>query len=371
MSRQDIVTKDYMEDTSVFADVFNHLIYKGEKVIDPKKLRTLDTAEISVPYGADGSGVPIQKFRDKLKVLAAMEDDEAAYLLLGLENQSEVHYAMPVKAMVYDGLQYAGQVERAAKSHREAAKQQAAATREVRRGTDDENAGEFRQNGKEKKLSAGEYLTGFYKEDRLIPVITLVLHFGTEPWDGPKSLHEMLAVQDEELLKLIPDYRINLISPSAMTEEEIGRFRTSLREVMLYIKYAKDKKKLKALLESDERFQTMDLKAARVINAVTGSRIKFHIGKEEKDVGWAIDEIVEEKVEERLEERVKVRLAEQMERINEQLEEKKEEMRRESREESLRTSIHALMKNLGWTAVQAMTALDIPAIDMEKYMKKL
>ena len=36
MGRKDIITKEYMEDTEVFADVFNHMIYKGEKVIDPK-----------------------------------------------------------------------------------------------------------------------------------------------------------------------------------------------------------------------------------------------------------------------------------------------------------------------------------------------
>ena len=31
MGRKDIITKEYMEDTEVFADVFNHMIYKGEK----------------------------------------------------------------------------------------------------------------------------------------------------------------------------------------------------------------------------------------------------------------------------------------------------------------------------------------------------
>ena len=30
MGRKDIITKEYMEDTEVFADVFNHMIYKGE-----------------------------------------------------------------------------------------------------------------------------------------------------------------------------------------------------------------------------------------------------------------------------------------------------------------------------------------------------
>ena len=44
MGRKDIITKEYMEDTEVFADVFNHMIYQGEKVIDPKNLKELDTA---------------------------------------------------------------------------------------------------------------------------------------------------------------------------------------------------------------------------------------------------------------------------------------------------------------------------------------
>ena len=36
----------------------------------------------------------------------------------GAENQAEIHYAMPVKSNLYDALEYAGQVEEAAKSHR-------------------------------------------------------------------------------------------------------------------------------------------------------------------------------------------------------------------------------------------------------------
>ena len=46
MGRKDVITKEYMEDTEVFADVFNHMIYKGEKVIDPKNLKELDTANV-------------------------------------------------------------------------------------------------------------------------------------------------------------------------------------------------------------------------------------------------------------------------------------------------------------------------------------
>lgn len=58
MGRKDIITKEYMEDTEVFADVFNHMIYKGEKVIDPKNLRELDAANVIIPYGADSWDAP-------------------------------------------------------------------------------------------------------------------------------------------------------------------------------------------------------------------------------------------------------------------------------------------------------------------------
>ena len=64
MGKKDIITKEYMEDTEVFADVFNHMIYKGEKIIDPKNLKELDTTNVVIPYGADGADVPYQKYRD-------------------------------------------------------------------------------------------------------------------------------------------------------------------------------------------------------------------------------------------------------------------------------------------------------------------
>ena len=54
---------------------------------------------------------------------------------------------------------------------------------------------------------------------------------------GPMSIHEMLSDVKAELLPFIPDYRINLIAPADMSEASLDKFNTSLREVLLYIKY--------------------------------------------------------------------------------------------------------------------------------------
>ena len=50
-----------------------------------------------------------------------------------------------------------------------------------------------------------------------------------------------LSVQNQTLLSYIPDYKINVIAPFEMSDKEINQFSTNLREVMLYLKYSKDK----------------------------------------------------------------------------------------------------------------------------------
>lgn len=75
MGTKDTITKDYMADNRIFADVFNHLLYKGKNIIDPGSLQPLDTTALTVPYGAEKSEVPIQKFRDEFKSLTAMKDN--------------------------------------------------------------------------------------------------------------------------------------------------------------------------------------------------------------------------------------------------------------------------------------------------------
>ena len=275
MGQKDITTKDYMKENTVFADAFNKFIYKGEQVIKPENLKPLDTDLTGIPYGADGAGVPTQRYRDVLKSATAMEDDSKVYLLLAVEAQSEMHYAMPVRNMVYDALQYAAQVEEAARSHREARK-----------------AGDPKEVAK--KPERGEYLSGFYREDRLIPVITLVMYFSSGEWDGPMSLHEMLAVQEPEILSLVSDYKLNLIAPGSMSDEEIDQFQTSLREVMLFIKHSKDRAKLNEMVQKDDRFKNMDRSAARVVSSVTGVEFKEDEEEEKVDMCQALREMMEE-----------------------------------------------------------------------------
>ena len=85
----------------------------------------------------------------------------------------------------------------------------------------------------------------------------------------------MLSVQDPEILSLVPDYRINLFSPAEIKDEELDKLQSNLKEVMLFIKYSKDKRKLKELTTQSPGFRSLELKAARVIDSITGINLRF------------------------------------------------------------------------------------------------
>ncbi len=280
--KADTITKDYVKDAGVFADIFNYYIYGGRQVILPEQLTERDSMKIALPYGADGAVVPVQKFRDVQKLYAAMTDGKMEYVLYGAENQAEIHYAMPVKNNLYDALEYAGQVEEAAKSHR----------KEMKRKREQ---GETSAEEGGKTPGAGEFLSGFWMEDRLIPSITVTIFFGSEEWNGPLSLFEMMDVSDPDVLACMDDYHVRLIAPVQMTDEEIMKFQSSLREVMLFIKYSKDKENLSRVLAANEkRFREVERRAADVIEVITNSGIKYDEEDEVVNVCQAIQEMRKE-----------------------------------------------------------------------------
>lgn len=271
MSKKDTVTKAFMRENTVFADAFNYLIFNGKKVIQPERLQELDTTELVqlIAKGKNNKNESVQKYRDILKAAVIMEDENADYLLLGIENQTEIHYAMPVRNMIYDALQYGNQVAAIAA-----------------------------QNVKEKKApTRAEFLSGFYKADKLRPVITLVLHFGADPWDGATSLHEMMYFPLEEMRTFIQDYKIHLIDPAALKPDELEKFSTSLREVLGCIKYSKDKEKLSSFIRNNTRM-TLEINAARVIQAITNITLDLSEEVEEVDMCKAIDDMMQDSREE-------------------------------------------------------------------------
>ena len=233
----------------------------------------MDITEIALPTNIENtqdikSHASVQQYRDILKSASIKTHQSVVYVLLGIENQTNVHYAMPVRNMIYDALQYGRQVTEIASAHKHA---------------------------HTAKISRAEYLSGFYKTDKLIPVITLVLYFNTNAWDGPLSLFDMMDsdIQKHDYAKYIQNYHLHLIEPSKISDEDLNKFDSSLREVLGCIKYAKDKNKLADFIHNNPRMN-IDISAARVIGAITNTPIHFQKGDEQIDMCQAIEEMIQD-----------------------------------------------------------------------------
>ena len=118
--------------------------------------------------------------------------------------------------------------------------------------------------------------------------MTLVIQFNDMSWDGPMSLHEMFEEQDEKILRLVPDYSINLISPKAMTDEDFTKFHSTLGEVLSFIKYRKDPDKLQEMLDKRPGFHSMGRDEVDVLNACVNAGLVMEESEVSLDVCEAI-----------------------------------------------------------------------------------
>lgn len=108
------------------------------------------------------------------------------------------------------------------------------------------------------------------------------------------GLHDMMEIEDPELLSYIPDYRINLISPYSISDISLDQFHTSLQEVLLFIKYSKDKNRLRKIVAADPHFLSVDRKAGQVIKILTGSDFEIREEEEKIDMCKALEDLKEE-----------------------------------------------------------------------------
>ena len=219
--------------------------------MQPDELIDQDPAELTLPYGDDGNVIAVQKFRDLLKGYIAKEYRGRIYAILGVESQAHIHYAMPVKVMLYDIMNYAAQISAIKKKHR---------------------------NNRQEDETSEEFLSGFHKEDRLVPVITVTIYWGEKDWDGPRTLEEMIAPVDEKMSRFIPKYELPLITPKEIKDYKM--FHTEIGQVMEMLRVSGNKQIMTDLLANNPLFEKMSRDAAVICNELLGLELKI----EDKEV---------------------------------------------------------------------------------------
>lgn len=178
MAEKDITEKLLEDYNDVFADIVNVLLFSGKNIVNENDL---ESGTVHSMYKADGKIHELE--RDVAKY---WKQGKVRIALCGLENQTAIDPTMPMRILNYDGQSY-----------------------------------------------RAELLKDKGKRDKFVPVITLVLYFGTNRWIKPKTLYECLELKDE-LKPFVNDYKINLFEIAFLSDETAKMFKSDFRFVVDY-----------------------------------------------------------------------------------------------------------------------------------------
>lgn len=174
MGGKDITEKVLEDHNDVFADIINGLLFAGEQRVLPE---ALENTGIHSQYKAEDEKVH-ELERDVAKY---WKEREVQLAICGIENQSTIEKNMPFRIIGYDGAAYRSQLQ---------------------------------QNRK-----------------KILPVVTIVLYFGTDRrWRSDKNIKSLLEIP-AGLDEYVSDYQIKVFEVAWLSEEQISHFRSDFRIV--------------------------------------------------------------------------------------------------------------------------------------------
>jgi hypothetical protein len=127
-------------------------MFGGKVEIQPSQVYS-DDSRYTSKVGRRGTAEYRSRYRDILKEVNGVH----IRLIVGVEIQSYIDYAMPVRVMNYDSVEYSRQIAA------------------------------IRQENKQKNPGKVQ-LSSLTKSDRLMPALTLVLYISQDEWDAAESI---------------------------------------------------------------------------------------------------------------------------------------------------------------------------------------
>lgn len=252
MAKKAAAVKQWIGNRRRFANLFNAKIFDGVQIIKPEDLEPIEGETHILIQTKEGKKQEIHRYRDVTMRWKGQMD----LMILACENQDKIHYAMPVRTMIYDGLSYVQQLKLMWDLHDE-------------------------------KTTGDEFLSKFCKDDKICPVVTLVFYFGEQEWDASLDLYGMFDIEEilranDNLKKYIPNYTINLIDAERL--ENLAVFQKDLQVIFGLLKCRKDKQKLKRYVEENkEFFKNVDVDTGMVIGAFMNSNSIINEIKKQKE----------------------------------------------------------------------------------------
>lgn len=120
-------------------------------------------------------------------------------------------------------------------------------------------------------LKGDEFLSGFAKEDKLIPVTAICIYLGEAPWDGPRCLKDILDLEGlpQEICERIADYPLNLLEVN--TFSDIEQLHSDLRFIFGFLQRRNNGAALKSYVAENENvFQNHETGECNMCKAING-----------------------------------------------------------------------------------------------------
>ena len=163
-TRKDETFKSFWNQNDRFASLLNTVLFEDKDMIRPEELSDSNDGESAETPG-------------EMNTVVKKTGHGAEFVLTGIKDPRD----MPLQLLYQDSLGYLKECQ------------------EILKGRGENND------------DMDEVLAALHEEDRLKPIINLVLYYGKEPWNGATSLKEMFPHVPEKIREIFPDYRINLI----------------------------------------------------------------------------------------------------------------------------------------------------------------
>lgn len=227
MGQKDITEKLLEDYNDVFADIVNVLLFRGNRIV---KEESLKETKVKSQYKAEAGKLHEQE-RDVAKY---WQDGNALVAICGLENQTVEEKYMPLRVFSYDGASYRRQL-----------------------------------------LSEND-------ENPIVPVVSLVLHFGMKEWSSPHNLKGVIDIP-KELEPYVNDYKANIFNIAFLDDETVQMFQSDFRIVADFFV---QKRKNKDYVPDEHKIKHVDemLKLLQVLTGDDRYNVKFSEAEKKEDI---------------------------------------------------------------------------------------
>mgnify|MGYP001496217749 CR=1 FL=1 len=224
MGQKDIAEKILEDYNDVFADIINGLLFDGVQEIKPE---ALENTTVHAQYKAEDGKVH-ELERDIAKY---WKEEKVELAICGIENQSKVEKHMPFRIIGYDGAAYRNQLQQ--------------------------------------------------ERRKMLPVVTIVLYFGTDRhWSSRKKIKELMEIP-RCLDMYVNDYQMHVFEVAWLTEEQISRFHSDFKVVANF--FVQKRKNRDYIPDDPTEIRHVD-EVLKLLKVMTGDRRYEEIFRKKKGV---------------------------------------------------------------------------------------